>query len=147
MKIIKILWTLPQTLLGALLWVILRPDTTKYVDGKKIYYSELMRGSVSLGEFIFCEFNVFKDLSCVTERHEIGHYKQSLILGWFYLLIVGLPSLLHACLHRGKNYRHFYTEHWADDLVGENKKRAIHEGIQLSVALHLALVIILVVLL
>lgn len=145
MKLIKILWQLPQTLLGAILWVILRPDTAKWVQGKKIYYSEHIKGSVSLGEFIFCEFSAYIDPTEATERHELGHYKQSLILGWFYLFIVGLPSLLHACIHKGDNYRHFYTEQWADELAQENNEHIIHESIQIAVALYVALLIILLV--
>lgn len=144
-KIIRILWTLPQTLLGALLWVILRPDTTKRVEGKRIYYTERIKGSVSLGEFIFCSFDAYKDPTEETERHELGHYRQSLILGWFYLPIIGIPSLLHACIHKGENYRHFYTEYWADELMGEHNERIIHESIQISVAFHVALVICLIV--
>ena len=29
-----------------------------------------------------------------TIKHEYGHQKQSLYLGWFYLLIIGIPSFL-----------------------------------------------------
>ena len=62
-------------------------------------------------------------LDTLTVRHELGHCKQSQILGWFYLLVIGLPSVLHAWLYRRDpsdpdGYYRFYTEAWADRLAG-----------------------------
>ena len=51
--------------------------------------------------------------------HELGHHKQSLILGPLYLIVIGIPSLIHAWLwnpNSGKSYYDFYTEHWANKL-------------------------------
>ena len=62
-----------------------------------------------------------------TIRHEgIGHPRQSRMLGPLYLLVIGLPSLLHAafngvlncCDRHPEGYYHFYTEKWADRLGG-----------------------------
>lgn len=55
-----------------------------------------------------------------TVRHEaVGHVAQSRMLGWLYLVVIGLPSLIWAavCQER-KKYYNFYTEKWADRLAG-----------------------------
>jgi hypothetical protein len=53
-------------------------------------------------------------------QHEQGHYYQNLILGPFYLLGIGLPSLvhggLHDTIHPNQPYEDFYTETWASSL-------------------------------
>jgi hypothetical protein len=54
-----------------------------------------------------------------TEMHELGHCRQSQILGWLYLPVIGLPSLLWAAWWnegRKRSYYSFYTERWADRL-------------------------------
>lgn len=54
-------------------------------------------------------------------NHEWGHTRQSMYLGWLYLLAIGLPSLLWAFVYdSGWNvsYYDFYTEKWADKLGG-----------------------------
>ena len=61
-------------------------------------------------------------------KHECGHVKQSKILGPLYLLVIGIPSILHAWLNkyirmlleewRAYNYYHFYTEKWANKFMG-----------------------------
>ena len=86
---ILFLWQLPQNILGLLVilftgakctgtcWVVRNPDNTKYFG-------------VSLGNYII--FGNYPDkISC---KHEQGHQKQSLYLGWLYLIIIGLPSFL-----------------------------------------------------
>jgi len=56
--------------------------------------------------------------------HEYGHTWQSLLLGPFYLFVVGLPSMIWSrsekCIRLRKErnlpYSAFYTEWWADRL-------------------------------
>lgn len=73
-------------------------------------------GSVTLGEYIFAN----KGVSVKTLMHEYGHVMQSRILGPLYLLVIGLPSIIHAAIHdkacKNDDYYHFYTERWADRL-------------------------------
>ena len=62
--------------------------------------------------------------------------KQSKYLGVFYLLVVGIPSVIHAWMSGGwhkcdhGNYYHFWTERWADKLSGitrdENGRVILH---------------------
>ena len=65
---------------------------------------------------------------CVDELcSPIGHARQSRMLGWLYLLVIGLPSIVWAALYgwlipRCENgYYKFYTEKWADKLAGINR--------------------------
>lgn len=51
--------------------------------------------------------------------HELGHVKQSHMLGWLYLIIIGLPSILWAWLgDEDKCYYSFYTEKGANQAMG-----------------------------
>lgn len=74
-------------------------------------------GGVSLGLFIFVSKNRVDDIQ--TLLHEYGHCIQSVILGPLYVFVIGIPSLSWAMFFsRGKNYYSFYTERWANKLVG-----------------------------
>ena len=104
-------WQLPQNLLGLALYHFYKgyEICTKETcgDSIKCKLSNTMRGGITLGNYIIV--NNIKHL-----RHELGHTKQSKILGPLYLLAIGLPSIIHAWLHgkgcKNKNYYHFYTE-------------------------------------
>ena len=121
------IWQLPQNLLGLL--VVLFTSAFKTTDGR--YWCTGKGGfGVSLGMFV-----VFGDMNgrCPPEendiRHEQGHQKQSLYLGWLYLIIIGLPSALgnlyDRIVHRNWDYwsriEWYYSqpwEAWADRLGG-----------------------------
>ena len=125
-KIAEILlyaWQLPQNLLGLLLVLILQPEEAYDMDGCRLYYATRMRGGISLGRYVIVR-SWMKDYTGNTERHELGHAKQSRMLGWFYLFVIGIPSLLWAAWWnegRNKSYYAFYTERWADTLGGVNR--------------------------
>ena len=68
---------------------------------------------VSLGSYLFC--------GGVSLAHEYGHHIQSLYLGWLYLPLVGLPSIIRSiyCILKHKDYVWYhsgYPEDWADRL-------------------------------
>lgn len=126
MKIIKFLldwvWQLPQNILG-FLWrlcqesyVICRITNSDIDKVGAIAYLTASRGAVTLGKFIFVSQN-YKDQE-ETIKHECGHVKQSLILGPLYLIVIGIPSIIHAwlndyigcCKKSPKGYYHFFTE-------------------------------------
>lgn len=114
-RIILWIWQLPQNLCA--LVYMNRPFDR--VDSPCRHYRRhgwSSSGSVTLGEYIFTNPRV----SLSTIRHEYGHVVQSRMLGPLYLLVIGLPSVLHAAVHNkvceGKDYSHFYTERWADSL-------------------------------
>ena len=114
------LWQLPQNLAGLLMVAILRPEDCYDFEGVRLCYASRMRGGISLGRYIIVR-DMMQDYTGRTERHELGHARQSRLLGPLYLLVIGLPSLLWAAwwhAGRGVSYYSFYTERWADKLGG-----------------------------
>ena len=121
--ILLYLWQLPQNLLGLLFYAWLRPEDVYDIDGVKLCYATRMRGGISLGRYIFIRSGI-KDLSGNYAKHELGHSRQSRMLGWFYLFVIGIPSLIWAAWwtpDRNRSYYSFYTEAWADRLGGVNR--------------------------
>lgn len=121
--IIDWIWQLPQNIVGAVYQYYVRGESILLVkdfnERYKVYLKE-SKGAVSLGRYIFmsrqCANNIF------ILDHELGHTKQSLILGPLYLIVIGLPSLTWALIHKkvapSKDYYWFYTEAWANKLAG-----------------------------
>ena len=117
-EILLYLWQLPQNLLGLLLVQILKPEDAYDFFGRKVYYSYRMRGGISLGRYIVVQ-SYLLDANSHTEYHELGHSRQSAILGPLYLFVIGIPSLIWAAWWnkgRGVSYYSFFTERWADRL-------------------------------
>lgn len=121
MKPLKYIWQLPQNIIGLIISLYYRRKgykTLAYKDRLITYWNSY--AGLSLGKYIF----VNERASEYTIKHEYGHTKQSLILGWLYLLVIGLPSLIWCnCFenYRKKHkvsYYSFYTESNADKLGG-----------------------------
>lgn len=116
--IIMYVWCLPQNLLGLLLRAFYKGTDLK--DDIVIRRSPKMRGGISLGKYIIVSVWARE----MTVRHEIGHCKQSRKLGWLYLPVIGLPSIVWAGLYgwiikeTPSGYYKFFTEKWADKLGG-----------------------------
>lgn len=111
------LWQLPQNALGWLLCLYYTGTDSAY-QSAIVRRSAKMQGGISLGKYIIVNERAGQQ----TISHEYGHVRQSEILGWLYLIVVGLPSILHAgwwTLTEGeRSYYDFYTERWADKLGG-----------------------------
>ena len=107
------LWQLPQNLIGLLLRLIYKGNDDK-TNGIIVRRSLNMRGGISLGRYII----VNQFARDKTIYHELGHCRQSMYLGWLYLLVIGIPSILHAwlCPCLNHSYYDFFTEKWADKL-------------------------------
>ena len=87
-------WGLPQTLLGAALYLVHRDDAHFDYNGARVTAWDKNSG-VSLGKFIFVPKKRHGDrVDDFILDHEYGHTIQSLILGPAYLLLVGAPSLI-----------------------------------------------------
>ena len=116
-KIILYLWQLPQNLLG--LAVILFCGAVKEYSftGYEVWSVPHCFG-VSLGRYVIVFANAVNYIP--TLRHEAGHCKQSLYLGWLYLIVIGVPSFVGNIIHRffKFNYYHQLWEAWADKLGG-----------------------------
>ena len=117
MRTLLWIWCFPQMLAGYLVRIL-----TRAVERDGYFEYNLKSGSVSLGEYIFiCPGHVGKPSVL---KHEQGHRTQSRMLGWLYLPVIGIPSIVWAgCFEKyrkkhGVSYYAFYTEKWADKLGG-----------------------------
>ena len=122
--ILLYLWQLPQNLLGLLLLLlllVLKGETRHRLGSIRFYFLDTFPGGITLGEYI-----IVGTRQELTVRHEYGHVLQSRMLGPMYLIVIGLPSVLWAWLHRymapDKSYYWLYTERWADLLGGVKRK-------------------------
>jgi hypothetical protein len=110
---------LPQDLVGLALRVFYKGTDSEY-NGAVVRRSLKMQGGISLGKYII----VSQFAREQTVKHEYGHCIQSRKLGWLYLLVIGLPSIIWAGLYgrvvprTANGYYKFYTERWADKLGG-----------------------------
>lgn len=124
------IWQLPQNLCG-IVWKSIskgnRIEKVENEDSRNVgaeVYLQRNKGGVTLGKYIFINQD-YEDKYMII-KHECGHVKQSKILGPLYLIVIGLPSIIHAwlnnyigcCRKSPKGYYHWYTESWADKLMG-----------------------------
>jgi hypothetical protein len=91
-------------------------------ESSRIYFIESPRKrAFSMGELIFV-YNGYGEIREVNSkvqkviRHEYGHAMQSVRLGWLYLPVIGLPSLLVTGISSSLAER-CYFEKWADKLA------------------------------
>lgn len=117
------IWQLPQNLLGVI-WKNIKKDSIITLIsnndiesvGAKAYLIKA-GGTVTLGKYVFIS-QTYRDQS-ITIKHECGHVKQSKMLGPLYLIVIGIPSILHAWINdyigcdekHEEGYYHFYTEY------------------------------------
>ena len=113
---IKWLWQFPQNMLALCIEGILCQAAYREgkVCGNTIIVNITLPSAISLGDYLFV--NPMSSQRSI--QHECGHSKQSDILGPRYLIIIGIPSLLHNIVHYlcskigiKWNYYSFYTEH------------------------------------
>ena len=126
-RFLRLLWESPQILCSLLYLSYLKIiDNISYIDYDKINKVFIVnictqQDPFSLGLFVFLPD--YK-MPHTTIKHEIGHSKQSTILGPLYLFIVCIPGLVwhYMCVNfnifKNINYYWFYTEKWADKLSG-----------------------------
>ena len=116
------LWQFPQNHIAFLIYGCLGYLCNyggKY-NGKNLIITEYILSNFSLGDYIFALPNSTDE----SLKHELGHSYQSQLLGWLYIPVIAIPSVLHNLVHYvayklGKewDYYSFYTEKWADKLV------------------------------
>ena len=106
----------------------------KYVleNGNFVFFAKRMSGGISLGKYSIISDYYHRGNQILNQnvvKHEgIGHGTQSRLLGWFYLLVIGLPSIIWAWLYGSvipytrNGYYKWYTEAWADKLAGIVRK-------------------------
>lgn len=117
-KLILWLWQLPQNILGVATIFFLQSYKWDFESDSDIFlHYEKKLGSVSLGDFIILNGYCYTEN---TVKHERGHQKQSKILGWLYLPLIGLPSVIGNLIHRLIKFDYYSQpwEAWADKLGG-----------------------------
>lgn len=129
-KALLLIWELPQNIAGAFYFIIHGVYAKTFIiDDEDSFemYSDKQKGGVSLGVFRIYKAEYYKSSAYYVKlkrMHEKGHRQQSKWLGPFYLIIIGLPSIIWATLHSfckpisKINYYWFYTEKWADKIGG-----------------------------
>ena len=121
-KIFRWIWEFPQCLLGLILTKIYDVKYSETYKGIDVYEGKFS-GAISLGLYIIMKEDAPKN----TKKHEWGHTRQSLHLGWLYLLTVGLVSGTWCLLRkvskklRQKNYYSIWPENKADKYGGVNR--------------------------
>lgn len=122
MKYLLFLHQLPQNLLGLLVYLVNVKSVKKVYDctlGIWFYTAKHVSDTgISLGRFIFLDSDNYTSIESI--KHERGHQIQSLYLGWLYLLVIGLPSVIGNILHRFIKFDYYYQlwEKSADRLGG-----------------------------
>ena len=115
------LWQFPQNLLAICIEGILCEAAYREgkIDGNTLIYNYVLP-TMSLGNYIFVN-TMFSNTDI---KHSHGHSKQSRILGPLYLVVIGIPSLLHIIVYNicskigfSWDYYKFYTELWANKLA------------------------------
>ena len=129
--LVNISWCLPQNIVGFVVWFYLKVtgrikfvEFVDYPDGSTIksYTWTIQSGSMSVGEFRFMYDYRAESTYKTVLAHEYGHTLQSYLLGWLYLPVIAIPSILWCSwisnwkCNIGKEYDTFYTEKWATAL-------------------------------
>lgn len=120
-------WELPQMLIGTVIYVVLLPFTKplfKYNGTRVRQFKKLNVGSLSIGRYIFISygyrFSKNETFYKILE-HEYGHIIQSRLVGPWFLIAIGLPSILRAMWFqvfngRQSDYMRAVFEHTATEL-------------------------------
>lgn len=130
LKALAYIWQLPQNLVALVLLVYYNDAMKKDLSedaGISLHITDKMPSGVSLGNYIILNPTSSEDMDCL--NHELGHCIQSRLLGWLYLPLIGLPSLLgnvyDRLFHKDWEYsravKWYYNqpwEKWADKLGG-----------------------------
>ena len=112
------IWQLPQIIIALIMLPFI--GELKLIKQYKFTFCFLatkMKGGISLGSVAYVDPNIATIPEIVSHEAE-GHIIDSYILGPLYLIIIGLPSFLHAIFGFTKNYYDFYTEKLANYHAG-----------------------------
>lgn len=130
-KVLLWLWQLPQNLIG--FCMIRNPKFVSQCTTDNdfpVYFTDNVFGAgVCLGDYILLDYKYLGRSNRTSIKHEYGHHRQSTYLGWFYLIVIGLPSLcgnlMDRVFHKNWNvtkrnnwYYSLPWEKWADKLGG-----------------------------
>ena len=115
--VLLFLWQLPQNLVAIIMLPFIgKLRLIKYENYCFVFEGRFMNGGISLGNFIY--LSKYSSQRETSIAHELGHVKDSHLFGWFYLLIIGLPSILNAIFKFTKCYYDWYPEKRANKNAG-----------------------------
>lgn len=134
-KLLLFLWQLPQNIIGLILVAITGAEkiTVSYSFGLSFSGYVARRFNKAWSAVSLGYFKIYKTKSHLEwaqcRMHEEGHGRQSIMLGWLYLLAIGLPSLFgniydrtaHRKWEAAERKKWYYAqpwEAWADRLGG-----------------------------
>lgn len=119
------LWQLPQLILGSIVILLFHNKIIESEEYKTtcMFWVEGCGFGVCLGPIIILDTKLHED----SVRHEYGHYRQSMMLGPLYLVVVGLPSLIMNIFARygiigPDEYYSRWPEKQADKLGGVKRR-------------------------
>ena len=123
--VLTFIWQLPQNIVALLMIPFL--GKLSFISFKKLCFAiegSNMRGGISLGNFAFLSPRLSKDVPSIAHEQE-GHTHDSKLFGPLYLLIIGLPSIMHAWLYDRQRtcYYDFWTERRANRFANLEVKR------------------------
>lgn len=121
------LWQLPQVFIGCVWCIISAPRFLYAHQGVMLFTCRYCTG-VSFGPMAFYDERHRAALLSRDPRvmphlnHEYGHSVSSRRWGPLYLLVIGIPSVIHLLIRRWlkdripslENYYAFYSERWAN---------------------------------
>jgi hypothetical protein len=122
-KTLLAIWQLPQTCVALLILCfykaagkVLTERRPGYGRINPVIYALDYKGywGFSLGTYIFMSYPLSR--MSVYVAHECGHSLQSRFLGWFYLPVIALPSLIVTAISPDLADRCFF-EKWANRLA------------------------------
>lgn len=113
------LWQLPQNILALIILFVNRKSKVKHENYYTVKY--LCNRGTSLGNYIL--FDCDRVVTNKAVKHEKGHQKQSVYLGWLYLFVIGLPSVAGNIVRRFIEFDYYSQpwEAWADRLGNVNR--------------------------
>ena len=123
-------WGILQNIAGLAVFLVNAGRPHRIYRGNVVTDWKSEDASMGLGMFIFMGRTDSGDEEILA--HEYGHTVQSMILGPFYLPVIGLPSLVWANFkplikrRRSENisYYSFYPERWANKIAMKRVGRA-----------------------
>lgn len=117
--VLLFIWQMPQNIAAGFLSLFIgKKIKISYDHWCFAYETKGFRGGISLGTFCFVD-PIGSQHKEYIAHEQAGHTVDSRIFGPLYLIIIGLPSLIHAWLCKEQqDYYDFYTERWANRHAG-----------------------------